>query len=295
MGKSSGRRKKVSEIAPTKHEKRKVTQQQWRAQGKAQKSEKEKRAFAVFRAATAQHYQDKMRIESEAMLKDFERRAMSLEDLDAKRQTKIAELECQMVATWGTHCKVRIDWERMDEPLEIEAQRKAAEEAGIPGLIQVLQGENSDPVWANAADTLGRLAANTECQEAIRKGGGIEALIKVLDESLWYHSKGKPSYGIIDTAESAADALRILAVNSQNHDVIHKAGGIDVLITVLNECSIYPAGKQAAAALKILGSNSKYQELLDQKEGLQGLINDALGEWIPCQCIRSRHSLCSTC
>ena len=214
--------------------------------------------------------------------------------------SKIGELERQIIdcrgnglRSWGTHCKMRIDWERMDEPLEIEAQRKAAEEAGIPGLIQVLQGENSDPVWANAADTLGRLAANTECQEAIRKGGGIEALINVLDEFSELHKKGKPMF--VSAAEIAADALRILAVNSQNHDAIDKAGGIDVLITVLNECSIYPAGKQAAAALKILGSNSKYQELLDQKEGLQGLINDALGEWIQCQCIRSRHSMHARC
>ena len=95
---------------------------------KLEKLEREKQAMAALRTATMRHYQDKLRIESEAMLKDVERRAMSMEDLDAKRQTKIAELERQMIdcrgkglRSWGRRFEVHVDWDRVDEPLQVEA------------------------------------------------------------------------------------------------------------------------------------------------------------------------------
>ena len=112
----SGAHKKRCTVSPIQCQRERRMEKDRREKQHARKSEREKQALAVLRAATAQHYQDKMRIESQAMLKDFERRAMSMEDLDAKRQTKIAELERQMIdcrgkglRSWGQF----IDWERM--------------------------------------------------------------------------------------------------------------------------------------------------------------------------------------
>ena len=67
----SGRKKKVSEITPAKHEERKIAKREERKQFNVKK------------------------------LQDVERRAMSTEDLDAKRQTKIAELKRQMIDCRG--------------------------------------------------------------------------------------------------------------------------------------------------------------------------------------------------
>ena len=188
-----------------------------KAKKKEARLSRERQALEVLRAATAQHYQDKIRIESEAMLKDFERRAMSMEDLDAKRQTKIAELERQMIdcrgkglRSWGQFCKVQIDWERMG-PEETEQDQFTRPKEAQQKDEEAMQNDQEAPEALQAfkaADEAEQVKALLEdlcegTQEA--QGQAAETLMHLAKKQINHHGS---RFHKVDSARVGAHRLK---------------------------------------------------------------------------------------
>ena len=133
------------------------------------------------------------------MLKDFERRAMSMEDLDAKRQTKIAELERQMN-----------DWERMG-PEETEQDQFTRPKEVQQKDEEAMQNDQEAPEALQAfkaADEAEQVKALLEdlcegTQEA--QGQAAETLMHLARKQINHHGS---RFHKVDSARVGAHRLK---------------------------------------------------------------------------------------
>jgi len=107
-----------------------------------------------------------------------------------------------------------------------------------------------------AAAALWNLSQNRENQAVIREEGGIQPLIKLLNDSTASSL----------SEEAAAGSLRSLAEDESNRKVIRHEGGVGSLMKVLHGSASAEARAEAQAALQIFGLESekdREQQLID--------------------------------
>ncbi|CAO1944178.1 unnamed protein product [Urochloa humidicola] len=174
-----------------------------------------------------------------------------------------------------------------------------ASASAIEPLIHVLETGNPE-AKANSAATLFSLSVNEENKAKIGRSGAIKPLVDLLEDgnaqgkkdaatalfnlSIFHENKARiieagavkplvelmdPTAGMVDKAVSV---LSILATVQEGRDGIAQAGGIPVLVEVVELGSAKAKENAAAALLQLCTHNSKFCSLVLQEGAMPPLV-----------------------
>uniref|UniRef100_A0A0A9EG25 Vacuolar protein 8 n=1 Tax=Arundo donax TaxID=35708 RepID=A0A0A9EG25_ARUDO len=137
---------------------------------------------------------------------------------------------------------------------------KIFEEVGLPNILAMLKSEELD-VQIHAVKVVANLAAQDINQEKIVEGGGLDALLSLLETSQ-----------NTTIRRVTAGAVANLAMNGSNQGLIMDKGGARLLANVASKTDDPQTLRMVAGAIANLCGNEKLHLMLKQEGGIKALL-----------------------